>query len=100
MAITKRAKPVNADRFIAGAPDAKPTRWQRGNKTQITFTIAPALVDKLDAAAERRHVSRSALMTMWLVERRGRIAAAPGADEWRRAGQRIGITSGWYARDR
>jgi hypothetical protein len=26
-------------------------------------------VDKLDAAAERRHVSRSALMTMWLVDR-------------------------------
>jgi hypothetical protein len=36
--------------------------WQRGSKTQIIFTIAPALVDKLDAAAERRHVSRSALI--------------------------------------
>lgn len=69
MAITKRAKPADVDQFIAGAPDAKPARWQRGNKTQITFTIAPALVDKLDAAAERRHVSRSALMTMWLVDR-------------------------------
>jgi len=69
MAITKRAKPADADRFIEGAPHAKPARWRRGNKTQITFTIAPALVEKLDAAAERRHVSRSALMTMWLVER-------------------------------
>lgn len=69
MAITKRAKPPDAEAFIAGAPEAKHTRWQRGSKTQITFTIAPALVDKLDAAAERRHVSRSALMTMWLVDR-------------------------------
>jgi hypothetical protein len=69
MAITKRTPPAAADQFIAGAPDARPARWQRGTKTQITFTIAPALVDKLDAAADRRHVSRSALMTMWLVER-------------------------------
>ncbi len=75
MAITKRARPADAEAFIAGAPDTRPTRWQRGNKTQITFTIAPALVDKLDAAAERRHVSRSALMTMWLVERLEQDAA-------------------------
>jgi hypothetical protein len=71
MAIVKRAvkKADPGERFIAGAPDARHQRWQKGNKTQITFTIAPALVDKLDAAAERHHVSRSALMTMWLVER-------------------------------
>jgi hypothetical protein len=69
VAITKRAKPADAEQFIAGASDAKPARWHRGNKTQITFTIAPALVDKLDAAADRHHVSRSALMTMWLGER-------------------------------
>jgi len=75
MAITKRTPPTDADQFIAGAPDARPARWQRGTKTQITFTIAPALVDRLDAAADRRHVSRSALMTMWLVERLEREAA-------------------------
>jgi hypothetical protein len=75
MAITRRARPAKAEAFIAGAPDTKPARWQRGNKTQITFTIAPALVEKLDAAAERRHVSRSALMTMWLVERLEQEAA-------------------------
>jgi hypothetical protein len=70
MAITKRGKAADAEAFMAAAPDARPApRWQRGSKTQITFTIAPALVDKLDAAAERRHVSRSALMTMWLVDR-------------------------------
>lgn len=76
MAITKRAKPADAEQFIAGAPDAKPARWHRGNKTQITFTIAPALVDKLDAAADRHHVSRSALMTMWLGERLEKEPAA------------------------
>ena len=43
MAVTKRAKPGDAEQFIAGAPDAKPARWRRGTKTQITFTIAPAL---------------------------------------------------------
>jgi hypothetical protein len=69
MAITKPSKPASADDFIAGAPDVKRARWQRGNKTQITFTIAPELVDRLDVAAGRRHVSRSALMTMWLVDR-------------------------------
>ena len=72
MSIVKRTVRKEADageRFIARAPDAKPPRWQKGSKTQITFTVAPELVDQLDAVASRRHVSRSALMTMWLVER-------------------------------
>jgi hypothetical protein len=70
MAIVKRAGKVDpGERFIAGAPDARRQRWQKGTKTQITFTVAPELVDQLDAIASRRHVSRSALMTMWLVER-------------------------------
>jgi hypothetical protein len=71
MAIVKRAgsKADAGERFIDGAPDARRQRWQKGTKTQITFTVAPELVDQLDAVASRRHVSRSALMTMWLVER-------------------------------
>lgn len=71
MSIVKRAgtKVDPGERFIAGAPDARRQRWQKGTKTQITFTVAPELVDQLDAIASRRHVSRSALMTMWLVER-------------------------------
>ena len=70
MSIVKRAgKADPGERFIAGAPDARRQRWQKGTKTQITFTVAPELVDQLDAVASRRHVSRSALMTMWLVER-------------------------------
>jgi hypothetical protein len=77
MAIVKRAgrKPDPGERFIAGAPDAKRQRWQKGTKTQITFTVAPEVVDQLDAVASRRHVSRSALMTMWLVERLEQEAA-------------------------
>ena len=74
--LPERAKPGDAEQFIAGAPDAKPARWQRGTKTQITFTIAPALVDKIDAAADRHHVSRSGLMTMWLGERLAKEPAA------------------------
>ncbi len=35
------------ERFIAGAPDAKRQRWQKGTKTQITFTVAPEVVDQL-----------------------------------------------------
>jgi ribosomal protein S27AE len=50
-------------------------REQRNKKTQITFTVAPAVVDQLDAVCERLHVSRSALMTMWLMERLEREAA-------------------------
>ena len=79
MAITKRAKPAGiaeADRFISGAPDGRAKRWQRGNKTQITVTIAPELLDRLDAEAERWHMSRSALLTMWVVERLEKVAHA------------------------
>jgi hypothetical protein len=77
MAIVKRAvkKTDSGERFIAGAPDGRRQRWQKGNKTQITFTVAPAVVDQLDAVCERLHVSRSALMTMWLMERLEREAA-------------------------
>ena len=77
MAIVKRVgrKADPGQRFIAGAPDSRRQRWQKGNKTQITFTVAPAVVDQLDAVCERMHVSRSALMTMWLVERLAKEAA-------------------------
>jgi hypothetical protein len=77
MAIVKRAvkKTDSGERFIAGAPDGRRPRWQKGSKTQITFTVAPAVVDQLDAVCERLHVSRSALMTMWLMERLEREAA-------------------------
>jgi hypothetical protein len=58
-----------ADAFIEQAPDAKPTRWQRGTKTQITFSVDPGLLERIDEVAKRKYLSRAALMTLWLNER-------------------------------
>jgi hypothetical protein len=46
-----------------------PPRWQRGTKTQITLSIAPELLDRLDEVAKRKYVSRAALVAMWLNDR-------------------------------
>ena len=69
MALTRRAKPADADQFMASAPDAAPARWQGASKTQIALTVAPALMDKLDNTAKHRHVGRPARLTMRLVDR-------------------------------
>ena len=74
MSISKRPPPRPAadagEAFIAKAPDAKPGgRWQRGNKTQITVSIAPELLDRVDAVAHRKHLSRAALLTVWINDR-------------------------------
>lgn len=58
-----------ADSFVAGAPDAKATRWQRGTKTQITLSIAPELLERIDEVARRKYVSRAALVALWLNDR-------------------------------
>ena len=61
--------------FVASAPDAiKPARWQRGRKTQVTVSISPELLNEVDAAAEREHLSRSGLLTVWI---NNRLKAAP-----------------------
>ena len=54
---------------IEGGDDAKRARWQRGAKTQITFSVDPDLLDQIDAAARRRHINRAALLSMWAVEK-------------------------------
>jgi hypothetical protein len=73
MAITKgRPRPVPdaGEAFIGKAPDAKPAgRWQRGTKTQITLSIAPELLDQVDEIAHRKHLSRAALLTVWINDR-------------------------------
>jgi hypothetical protein len=68
MAITKRgaAKPSAETTFIAGAGDAKPARFIRGKKAQITLSISPELLDQVDEIARRKHLSRAALVTVWL----------------------------------
>ncbi len=79
MAITKpnvRPVPNAGEAFIAKAPDAaKPTRWQRGSKTQITLSIAPELLEQVDEIAHRQHLSRAALLTVWINDRLKQEAA-------------------------
>ena len=69
MALTRRAKPADADRFMASAPDAGPARWQGDQQDTDHLAIAPALMDKLDNTAEHRHVGQPARLTMRLVDR-------------------------------
>jgi hypothetical protein len=65
MAITNPRK-KSADAFIAAAPDVRPPRWQRGNRTQITVSLAPELLDQLDEIANRKHLNRSAMITLMI----------------------------------
>ena len=64
MAITNRPKPKTepapqpadaaVDAFISGAPDApKPRGVKKGNRQQISLTIAPTLLEKIDALRMR-----------------------------------------------
>lgn len=82
MAITKPVKkptpPASvdaADAFISGAPDAaalqpavtpdsKPKGVKKGNKQQISLTIAPALLEKVDELAAELGQSRAAVINM------------------------------------
>ena len=71
MAINKRAPAADAgEKFIAKAEGGEhAVRWVRGNRTQITLSIAPELLRQVDAIAHRRHLSRAALLTVWLGEK-------------------------------
>ncbi len=68
MAITKKSQHAAraADRFIAAAPDgdASPRGVRKGNKRQISLTIMPDLLDKVDAIAGRLGQSRAAVINM------------------------------------
>jgi len=69
MAITKpKAKNTNdaVDAFISGAPDAesKPKGVRKGNKQQISLTIAPSLLAKVDELAAELGQSRAAIINM------------------------------------
>jgi len=79
MTINKRAAPaVDAgEKFIAKAEGGEyAVRWLRGNRTQITVSIAPDLLRQVDAIAQRKHLSRAALLTVWLGEKVQQDAAA------------------------
>lgn len=72
MAITKpRPKaPVSggADAFISGAPDAaadaKVHGVMKGHKRQISLTITPDLLDKIDQLADKTGQSRAAVINL------------------------------------
>jgi hypothetical protein len=60
MAITRAVKPKTTESFISGAPDAKPVGVRKGTKQQITLTIAPDLLAKVDEMGQ----SRAALINL------------------------------------
>jgi len=66
MAITKPKQKATADDFIAAAPDSKPKARgvKKGNKQQISLTIAPALLVKIDNLATELGQSRAAVINM------------------------------------
>ena len=70
MAITKPVKKTvqSLDTFINAAPDgveAKAAKGvMRGHKQQISLTIQPALLEKIDAMAARLGQSRAAVINL------------------------------------
>lgn len=61
----------DADKFIAGAPDANATvagtyekGIRKGNKRQISLTIAPELLRKVDETARRTGQGRASIINM------------------------------------
>lgn len=62
----------NADKFIAGAPDAHAEAKlgsydkgiQKGNKRQISLTIAPDLLRRVDEVAKRTGQGRAGIINM------------------------------------
>ena len=65
MAITKPAKRTTEE-FIGAAPDAVRKGVMRGRKEQITLTIAPELLSRLDRMAKRMGQSRAALINLFI----------------------------------
>lgn len=62
---TPQATP-SADAFISGAPDAEQAAKgvKKGNKQQISLTITPALLVKVDELAAKLGQSRAAVINM------------------------------------
>lgn len=63
---TKAADSAAADAFISGAPDsaAKVRGVKKGNRQQISLTIKPELLDKVDELAAELGQSRAAVINM------------------------------------
>jgi len=80
MSITAKPKPVtqSAESFLRGAPDARsetaapasPGVYEKGipkgNKRQISLTIAPEMLRKVDEVAKRTGQARAAVINLAL----------------------------------
>ena len=74
--IRPKAKPAveapkqdKADAFISGAPDAaKPRGVRMGNTRQVSLTIDPALLDRVDAMATQIGQSRAAVINLAILQ--------------------------------
>ncbi|MDB0516280.1 ribbon-helix-helix domain-containing protein [Ralstonia solanacearum] len=73
MSIQRKPKTAakTADDFVSGAPDAGAAASadyekgiKKGNKRQITLTIAPDLLRRVDEAAQRTGQGRAAIINM------------------------------------
>lgn len=67
MTITKpKPKEKLVDDFITGAPDGniKPKGVKKGNKQQISLTITPTLLVKIDELAAELGQSRAAMINL------------------------------------
>ncbi len=63
--IPKPVVPQSQDSFINAAPDgAKMKGVRKGNKQQISLTIQPALLEKIDALALELGQSRAAVINL------------------------------------
>ncbi|HMY01137.1 MAG TPA: hypothetical protein PKL69_12605 [Agitococcus sp.] len=70
MAITKPIpKKESVDQFINNAPDGDKLRKgvKKGKREQISLTIPPALLDRLDAVANRLALSRAGMINLAIV---------------------------------
>ena len=69
--MTIQPKP-SVENFIGGAPDAEAEadepRRPRQAKKQITVTVDPALVERIDALARRMGQTRSAMLSLLAFE--------------------------------
>jgi hypothetical protein len=76
MAITKpQRKPKDIEEFVARADPAPAAGFMRGNRAQITMTIAPELLRAVDAYATRIGVRRGPAISMLLSRALGREEA-------------------------
>lgn len=78
MSIQRKPKAQNIDDFVAGAPDAtaaktvttmekaeeKPKGFAVGNKRQISLTITPEMLKKVDEIAARTGQGRAGIINL------------------------------------